>query len=360
MNILLFTLEYPPFKGGVANYYGNLVSHWNKNDKVFVLHNNDGQLIKNWLWPKWLLAIWQLYKIIRQKKIDHIIVGHILPLGTVTYFLTRFMCRPYTVILHGMDLTYALKTSRKERVTKKILTSAEHIVCASSYTAELTKKFLPNEQPAKIQVVNPGIDISIKPDAKLAEELKLKHHLSGKIILLSLGRLVKRKGVDNVIRALPEILQSSPNLFYIVAGDGPDKIYLKELARGVENIIFLGSITEEEKWAWLNLCDIFITVSRDIAGDFEGFGIVYLEAGLAGKPVIAGASGGISDAVQSAYSGIIVDPENIDRIAGAVIGLTQDAKLRIKLGEQGRERVIKEFNWQKQINRIYNVIHNFI
>ncbi len=341
----------------MANYYANLVGHWPTDDNIFVLHNNGDQLIKNWLWPKWLPAIWQLQKIVKQKKIEHIIVGHLLPLGTATYFLTRFWHRPYTVILHGMDLTYALKVSRKEKMAKKVLASAQYIICASSYTAQLTKNILPAGQHSKIQVVNPGIDVQLVPDTKLAEELKVKHHLSGKIILFSLGRLVKRKGFDNVIRALPEILQSCPNLYYIVAGDGLDKIYLKELARGVDNIIFLGTITEEEKWAWLSLCDIFITVARDIEGDFEGFGIVYLEAGLCGKPVIAGNSGGINDAVQSAYSGIIVDPENINRIAGAVIGLAQDAKLRIKLGEQGRERVLQEFNWQKKIDKIYWMFH---
>jgi len=132
---------------------------------------------------------------------------------------------------------------------------------------------------------------------------------------------------------------------------------LKELARGINNVIFLGEVADKEKWAWLSLCDIFIMPARNIDGDFEGFGIVYLEANLAGKPVIAGDSGGTKDAVQGAYSGILVDPENISRIAGAVIGLAQDAKLIIKLGEQGRERAINEFNWEKQIDKIYNVIH---
>jgi len=357
MNILLFTLEYPPFKGGVANYYANIVNHWPKDDKIFVLHNNDKALIKNWLSIKWLPAVWQLYLKIKKDKINHIIVGHVLPLGTAAYFVSKITKTPYTVILHGMDLAYAQKLPRKKKMAYKVLKNADNVICVSSYTAELTKEFLEEKLHVKIKIVNPGIISELTTDKKLGEEIKVKHGLANNIVLFSIGRLVKRKGFDNVIKAMPEILKSVPNLYYIIAGDGLDKIYLKELAKGIDNIIFLGLITDEEKWAWLSLCDIFITPARNIDGDFEGFGIVYLEANLAGKPVIAGNVAGVKDAVAGAYSGILVDPENIDRIAGAVIGLAQDAKLRIKLGEQGRERAINEFNWPRQVAKIYDIIH---
>lgn len=358
MNILLFTLEYPPFKGGVANYYGNLVGRWPTDDHICVLQNDKNQLIKNWLPIKWLPAVWQLYNKIKQAKINHIIVGHILPLGTAAYFVAKFTKTPYTVILHGMDFTYAQKTPRKKKISGKILDQATAIICANNYTAELTRQLLKIDQQQKVIVVPPGIDSQLAADKQLVAEMKIKHNLNNAVVLFSIGRLVKRKGFDNVIKAMPEVLKSVPNLYYIIGGDGPDKIYLKELAKGIDHILFLGSITDKEKWAWLSLCDIFITVARDIDGDFEGFGIVYLEANLAGKPVIAGDSGGVRDAVQGAYSGILVDPENIDRIASAIIGLAQDAKLRIKLGEQGRGRVLNEFNWEKQITKIHNIIHS--
>ena len=358
MNILLFTLEYPPFKGGVANYYGNLVGRWSADDHICVLRNNESQLIKEWMPIKWLPAVWQLYSMIRKEKIDHIIVGHILPLGTVAYFVSKITKTPYTVILHGMDITYAQKTPRKKKIAGKILEQAAAIICVNNYTAELTRQLVKIDQQHKVIVVHPGIDSQLAADKQLVAEMKIKHNLNNAIILFSVGRLVKRKGFDNVIKAMPEILKSVPNLYYIIGGDGPDKIYLKELAKGIDHILFLGSITDKEKWAWLSLCDILIMPARNIDGDFEGFGIVYLEANLAGKPVIAGDSGGVRDAVQGAYSGILIDPENIDRIAGAVIGLAQDAKLRIKLGEQGRSRALNEFNWEKQITKIYDIIHS--
>jgi phosphatidyl-myo-inositol dimannoside synthase len=358
MNILLFTLEYPPFKGGIANYYENLVKHWPKSDNVFVLHNNENKLITNWLLVKWLPAVWHLFFAIKKNKINHVIVGQILPLGTAAWLISKITKINYSVILHGMDIAYSQRQERKRKLTNKILKSAQVIICVNSYTAEITKGILEQNQHNKIVVVNPGVNPNIKVDEIVAGKIKDRHNLGNKIILFSIGRLVKRKGFDNVIKAMPEVIKSSPNVYYFIAGDGPDKVYLHEMAKGIANIIFLGALSDEEKWAWLSLCDIFIMPARDIDGDFDGFGIVYLEANIFGKPVIAGDSGGIKDAVQSAYSGIMVDPENIDRITGAIIALAQDAKLKIKLGEQGRARAIKDFNWEKQIEKIYTLLHN--
>ena len=358
MKTLLFTLEYPPFKGGIANYYGNLVKHWPKPDEIFVLDNNGNKLLSRWLRPRWLPALFRLYQEIKKKNIDHVIVGQILPLGTAIYFIAKFTKTPYTVFVHGMDIVYAQRTSRKRRLSLKILRQAKNIICASHYTAGLVKDFLGEDRSAKIQVVNPGVDADYPKNEDLIAAIKKKHRFFNKIVLYSVGRLVKRKGFDKIIEAMPEILKAVPNLYYFIAGDGPDKRYIYEKARGVNHVVFLGKPTDEEKWAWLLSCDIFATVARNIDGDFEGFGIVYLEAGLAGKPVIAGDSGGTRDAVKNSYSGILVNPEDTERLAGAIIRLAEDKNLRKQLGEQGRERAINEFSWGKQVSRIYHIINN--
>jgi len=363
MKTLLITLEYPPFKGGVADYYSHIVKYWPKPDNIEVLDNSGGKLEKKWLWPKWLLSLFYLYRTITRKRIEHIIVGQVLPLGIIAYYVTRITKTPYTVFLHGMDFTYALRTKRKKRVTGKILRQAAHIICASEFTAGLARDFLGERDAGKIEVVNPGIDadeLGITHYELRIKRLREKYDLSGKVILFSVGRLVKRKGFDKVIEAMPEVARSVPNLYYFLAGDGPDKKYLYDKAEGVPNIFFLGRADDETKWAWMNACDIFITPARRIGDDFEGFGIVYLEASLCGKPVIAGDSGGVRDAVKGAVSGILVDPENTERIADAIISLARDGNLRKRLGEQGRERAISEFNWPKQINEIHRIItsHN--
>jgi phosphatidylinositol alpha-1,6-mannosyltransferase len=360
MNLLLFTLEFPPFKGGVANYYDNVIKYWPKSDNIYVLNNNKNLLLKNYLYPKWLLSVYYLYKEIKNKKIDHVLVGQILPLGTAAYIIFKLTKKPYSVFIHGMDFAYSLKLKRKAKITKKILNKAIKIICVNSYVAELLNKTFNKEFEDKIHVVNPGIkkELIISNLEYGIKKIKENYDLYDKIILLSIGRLVKRKGFDKVIEAMPEILKSVPNIIYFIAGTGPDEKYLRRKSKDLNNVIFIGKINDDEKWAWLHSSDIFITVSRDIEGDFEGFGIVYLEANLVGKPVIAGNSGGVKDAVVNNYNGILIDdPVDKEEIANGVIKLVRDEKLRKKLGEQGRERAIKDFQWLKQVKKIYEAIN---
>lgn len=393
MKTLLFTLEYPPFYGGIANYYGNLIKFWPKPDSIFILHNNQGKLINNKL-PclKWLPALTSLYQTIKAEKINHIIVGHILPLGTAAWLIKLIIGTPYSVILHGMDFAYCQRSWRKNRLALKILNKADNIICANNYLAEQVKNFINpitcrkvlhptasttyyygnpaaetvehssnrvNKTSAdKIIVVNPGITLARSANNNLINKLKSAYSLKNKIILFSLGRLVLRKGFDQVIELMPELQKDYPDLYYFIAGAGPDETLLKELAHKNEHIIFLDQISDEEKQAWLNLCDIFIMPSRNIAGDYEGFGIVYLEANLCAKPVIAGNSGGVTDAVIDGLNGLLVDPLNRNQIAQTIIKLIQNPALRQKLGQQGKERVLREFSWQKQIRLLYEFITN--
>lgn len=378
MKLLLFTLEYPPFKGGVANYYGNLVHFWPAHSKdpqsesssasyaadeftdegIDVLNNHKNQLINNWLRPRWLPALFMLYRCLRTKEYQHLIVGHILPLGWIAYLIVKLIPIPYTVFLHGMDFTFALKTRRKREQAKKILKKAKHIICANSYTAKMVKEFLGPEMAAKVEIVNPGVDISARPSLTEIEYLREKYNLYDKKILFSIGRLIKRKGFDKVIEVMPKIAKTNPDLYYVLAGNGPDRKYIHALAKKNKNVIFLGAIDDLEKQAWLAMAEIFIMPAREIDGDFEGFGIVYLEANLAGTALIAGDSGGVRDAVKDRYSGLLVEPENNGQIFNAITKLIKDAPLRKKLVTQGRERVKKEFRWEDKVREIFNIISN--
>jgi len=367
MKVLLFTIEYPPFKGGVANYYENVAKHWLKPDDIFVLANGNiastnkkteyKNLISNLIYPKWLFSFYYLFLNILKNKIDHILVGQILPLGLVTYIVSKFTSTKYSTILHGMDFTFALRKKRKRFIAKLILTNSQRIICSNSYVAQLAKDFLGAKYFDKIIVVNPGIDNNFSYDKNIADSLIKKHNLQDKIILLSVGRLVKRKGFDKVVEVIGDVTKTIPNLLYVLAGKGPDEEHIKSFQKDANNILYLNNLSDDEKWAWLALSDIFITASRDIDGDFEGFGIVYLEAYLAGKPVIAGNSGGVSDAVRDNYSGLLINPDDNEEIKKAIITLALNKELRVTLGSQGQKMAIEEFNWQNQINKIYNSIN---
>ncbi|MFA5184576.1 MAG: glycosyltransferase family 4 protein [Patescibacteria group bacterium] len=359
MKTLLFTLEFPPFKGGIANYYGNLASHWPLAERLVILNNNRGELLRGRDFFAWRPAISLLRRKIKKNQIDYVLVGQILPLGTVAWLLSWFQSFKYGVFLHGLDLSSALKSGRKKWLAGLILGRADKIICANSYVARQTEELYPAAKN-KIAVVNPGVPGGapiVSPNELL--ELEMSYDLSGKTVLFSLGRLIRRKGFDQTIKALDQLPPAlADNLVYFLAGRGPQEEYLRRLvpARLANKIIFLGELTETEKWIWLKKCDIFIMPARDIHGDFEGFGIVYLEANLSGKPVIAGRAGGVSDAVIDAYNGLVVDPEDPVEIGAAITSLAAGPELRRRLGEQGRIRAIREFNWEKQSAKLVDLI----
>lgn len=367
MRVLLFTLEYPPFKGGIANYNNHLIKEWPEPGNIFVLHNNKNKLLSFPFWPHWLPALWYLWRAVRKYKIDYVITDHILPLGTITWFLSKISRIKYCVILHGMDWHFGQRVPRKRKLTKKILKSAQQIIGNSSFVIETIGQALPDLPKSKLQVVNPGITPTYSRNDDIKEaSLKINStfDLNGKYVLFSLGRLVKRKGFDNTIRALPRVLERSPNTSYFIAGAGSEEEYLKELVREEKEadlqskVIFLGKVSEAEKWAWLNICDVFVMPARDIDGDVEGFGIVYLEANLAGKPVLAGRSGGVVDAVGDQKSGVIVDPESFEAIADGILEL-KNPVLRQKMGQYGMKRAAEDFQWVRQIDKIYKIINRY-
>jgi len=366
MRFLLFTLEYPPFKGGVADYYEKIAEHWPEKENIFVLNNNKGRLISRALpFFKWLPSLWRLAIFCKAKKINHVLVGNILPLGIPAYVLHKIFSLKYSVILHGLDYNFAFKTERKSFITRRILASAEKIICANSYVAGLVLEENGGPLKEKIIVSNPGIIVTgfnpleIGPDP--AEKIREEYNLKGKTVMLSLGRLVKRKGVDYVLKIFPKALEAAPDLVYIIAGVGPDESYLKDKWLALpdkvrDRIVFAGKLSNEEKLAWLSLCDFFIMPSRKINGDVEGFGIVYLEANLAGKPVIAGDSGGVRDAVADGVSGLLVNPDEKREILAAVIKLAKDGEFRKELGEAGKRRVLDEFDARKLVYKLYEAL----
>lgn len=360
MKTLLFTMEYPPFRGGVANYYGNMAKYWPITENLVILDNSKKELVSKTCCFSWLPAISALNRKLDQSKIDYVLVGQILPLGTAALLVSCFRPLKYGVFLHGMDFSWAIKKFRKKWLTYLILKQSDKILCANSYVLEKLTELWPS-LAYKANVFTPGIEGGAPiSDAKDIEYLKNKYNLEGKTVLFSLGRLVKRKGFDKVIEALSGMPEDQiKNLTYFIAGQGHREEYLKQLVplRLSKKIIFLGALSDREKWTWLNLCDIFLMPSRDITGDFEGFGIVYLEANLCGKPVIAGRSGGIRDAVVEGENGLMINPESIEELLSAINTLANNEAMRRELGETGRLRAIRDFNWENRASEIASFIN---
>ena len=211
----------------------------------------------------------------------------------------------------------------------------------------------------KIIVILDGTDPSVFKPGLETKFLEERHNTNGKYIMLTVGHLEKRKGHDNVIKAISRIREIIPDIVYIIVGRGPMEQDLIELVNDLdlnENVQFTGFVPYSELPYYYNLCDIFIMPSRNENDDIEGYGLVYVEANSCQKPTIGGNSGGVYDAIIDGQTGLLVNPNDIQDIANKIVYLKNNRNISTQLGIRGRKRVIKELNYEYMAKRFHNTI----
>ncbi|HBH45950.1 MAG: hypothetical protein A2445_00780 [Candidatus Jacksonbacteria bacterium RIFOXYC2_FULL_44_29] len=325
---LLLTLEYPPDVGGIAEYYAQQVK---KTPTLRVLHlKSNGQSLS------WLRFFKIVKKQLQNKRYQYIQVGQILPLGYLALVFKFLMNQHFIVYVHGLDALQATLSRWKKFWIKKIFDQADYIAANSNYVKNcVSQKY--HLDPQKIVISYPTIDLEFIENS--ASKLMPLDRPAAKIVL-SVGRLVERKGFDSVIRALANL--SDIDWVYWIVGDGPYREYLESLISDLQlgsRVKLCGRASANDLYRYFKTCDVFAMPSRERAGDVEGFGIVYLEAGAFKKPSIGGRSGGIPEAIEDGVTGILVDPENVMELQTALAQLLQDSNLAKKMGEAAYSRV---------------------
>jgi phosphatidyl-myo-inositol dimannoside synthase len=369
-NTILLTLEYPPQIGGISTYLSHLAerfpagtfhvmapslpeSHVSDMEANVPIYRRP--LISRWVRPRWLPAMYWTWWLYRKERPRVLVVSHLLNMGKVALNMSRLFGLPYVVILHGMDVALAVSGGINKRLAaKEILTGAAHVVCNSRYTAQWAR--VVGVSDSKISIVNPppSMPLDTVADRRLTEEFRLRHEIGESFLLLSACRLVERKGNDTCLNAVADLRKKGRDIKYVVVGDGP---YRGELERQAEElgltdaVRFLGSIDRAELKSAYAACDTFVMVPRSLGSDIEGFGIVYLEANIFGKPVIGSRSGGVPEAVLHEETGLLVDSGQTEQLAEAIVRLMDDEKLRIALGEGGRKRLMRDFGDDRQSRR---------
>lgn len=296
---LVLTHEYYPYKGGVSRYVYNLFKYYKEEDYLVLTDNKHVSTNKNiiqtrllypFVKPSWLLSILKIKLIVKKYKIEQIFTPNILPFGSLAYFLKI----PYIISLHGLDINLALKN--KPKLTLKILLSAKKIIVNSLQTKNILKDCDIAED--KIVLIYPSIDPSINCEERKLLALKNKLGISDKDkILLTVGRLTKRKGQDLVINAI-NYIKNDYSIKYFIIGQGDNKTYLEELIKNknLANKVFIyDDVDDEELNYFYNLADIFVMPSIYNEVDVEGFGMVFLEAAANHVPIIAGQGAGITE-----------------------------------------------------------------
>ena len=267
--------------------------------------------------------------------------------------------RPKIVLIgHGREFLLTGGNPLKWLAQKYILRQIDVCVAVSHWTAE---QFVRAGVPSKrVRVVNNGVRPEPFMEPHDLAPLRESLGIGDRPVLVTVGRLVERKGHADVIRLLPSIIEQAGPVAYLIVGTGPEEKSLRDLATGLgltDSVIFAGDVPGEDLPAYYQLSDVFIMPTKEVRGDpLEGFGVVYLEANAAGKPVIATRCGGVTDAVRDGVSGLLVKPGDDDALVAAAARLLTDREYAAELGRQGQERVRHDFNWDRVARRFLEVL----
>lgn len=373
--MLFLTIDFPPMGGGMARHSYDLVKamrHIGKPPLVLTPRREGGRefdkkidikiirlkgitiekLFEHYLWSTTVFFGYAFYYCITQR-VNAIFVNTWSIVGVAAFLVKRIWGVPYFVFAHGLDV-YAPQNNKKvATLMRLVLRNASLVIANSHFTKELVETMV----NTKAMVLHPVVDI--ERFARKGDSHKL---FEGRKVLLTVGRLVESKGHDAVIRSLKKVVEKFPGILYCIVGAGPGEESFKNLVSELalaDNVIFSGKVDDEELSSYFHSCNVFIMTSKEIKerGEVEGFGIVFLEAGACGKPVIGSKSGGIPDAVIDGVTGILVDPLDIEGIADAIIRLLSNENLAARLGENGRKRVETESNINGLGERLKEIVN---
>src|ERR1700730_8083338 len=321
--------------------------------------------LPNWKYsqlPKALLQLMHASATITISNYDCLHCCDLFPQALSGVFLSRIFNLPLIIFCHGDEISQTDRRRFQPRVRDFIYRQADAIIAANQYALEsLIRIGLPNN---RIHKLTPGVDLQIFQPRPRNKTLVERFGLAGKKVILTVARLVPRKGHAIVLRALPAVLQRIPNLKYLIVGEGPEKQRLEQTVQDLrlgDVVTFVGDISHAEISEFYNVCDVFIMVNRlEESGDIESFGMVFTEANAMGKPVIGGKSGGTSEAILDGEAGFLVDPQSAEDVGERLILLLSNRTLSDSIGSAGLRRVIQVFNWKTRSDALREISADLI
>ena len=368
MNKILFvTNDFGPRAGGIETFIMGLIQRLPK-DRIIVYTSAQGdtrEYDEKWKRDfgvivhrdraKILLPTPRVAKtlgaLVRSQSASIACFGASAPLGLLAPALRRAgICRIIS-LTHGHEVWWA-KVPPFSVALRRIGNSIDVMTYLGDFTRKAISQALQKEAKDAMVKIAPGIDLNhfspVGDDGQLRKTLGL----SEKKVIVSVGRLVHRKGQDRLIAALPKIRKSVPGAHLLLIGEGPHYKKLVSLAHKygvVDAVTFIGRLEYAQLPAYIRVGDIFAMPARSRFWglEVEGLGIVYLEASACGLAVVAGNSGGAPDAVLDGITGVVVDGNDLEGIAKSVIALLQDPARAQKMGIAGRRWITQEWSWDK-------------
>ncbi|RPJ66110.1 glycosyltransferase family 4 protein [Alteromonas sediminis] len=375
--ILLLTQNFPPIEGGSGRWFWELYSRLPAENIVIVTHNEpSAELVDESLQatvirmplysPEWgiksmtgLRFYWRnvraLNALVKVHNIDEVHCGRVIHEGVIAWLSSFFGGKPYRCFVHGEDVETAATSREQALLVTQVCKKALNLICNSENSKQLTQNF-GFAHSEKCTVIHPGADFDRFTIAE--EDMAFKEQMGwkGKFVLLTVGRLQKRKGQDHLIKAMPEIVAAIPNCLYVVVGSGECKAELEALVdeNGMQaHVQFLSGLDDQTLIRCYQQCDYFVLPNRTIGNDIEGFGMVLVEAQACGKPVIAGDSGGTKETMLLGETGHVIACDNPKSMAQHIVPILISPK---KSAECYREYAKTHFSWETHLSKFIEML----
>ena len=360
MRILVVTNDFPPRLGGIQAYVQEILSRLE--DEITVLASTSpGAAAFDARFPHrvirlpttMLLPSPRLHArteaLVRATRPDVVLFGAAMPLALVGASLRRRTGTPYATFTHGLEVT-AARLPGGRALLRRIGRSAALVTAVSRWTADVLGPYLAAEAP--IQLLPSGADADRFHPGVQDAAIRRRHALGSGPVVACVSRLVRRKGQDTLLRALGAVARDIPDIRLLIVGDGADRRRLASLARtlGVEGrVVFAGAVSSEELPMYFRAGDVFAMPCRSRWGglEVEALGAVYLQAAAVGRPVIAGRSGGTSDALTHGETGWLIDGRRVEEVAQAITTILRLPDRGLAMGTRGAERIRREFTWNQ-------------
>ncbi len=364
--ILCITNDFGPRAGGIETFVIGLIERLPHNSVIVYTSRQDGSepFDKKWFTEfgvevirdrsRILLPSLRVGRKVRalvcSRGITTVFFGAAAPLGLLSQGLRRSGVKRIVALTHGHEVWWA-KVWPFSWAMHRIGNGVDNLTYLGNLTRTEISRALSQRAADSMRKIAPGIDTNHFAPRADAQALRAELGLSQKKVIVSVGRLVHRKGQDTLIESMPKILVQIPDAHLLFIGEGPYKDYLVKRAAELKvshAITFIGRIQYAELPRYICVGDIFAMPSRSrLAGlEVEGLGIVYLEASACGLAVIGGKSGGAPDAVLEGETGFAVDGTSADSVAEAAITLLGDPERARQMGARGRQWIIDEWRWE--------------
>lgn len=375
MKILLLAENWPPRVGGIERYLFGLTTELAKHHEItviaplvdaahdFALPKGMRLIQKRFFWPilrpAWLPLYISIHRLVQTEKFDLVLCGKGLFEGLVGYYLKKYLKIPYLVFTYYMEISEWQKKPSALRKLTRVLSNADHVVIITEALRKTIESL--GAAPKTILKIHPAVSfgfvqsLNAKPRADVLEKYNIQRPY-----ILALGRLIERKGFGDLISAFAKLDQTKfGDVQFVIVGDGPQRGELKKIAeQEYVRPIFTGNVPDEDLPALYAHAGLFALTPKEMNGDIEGFGIVYLEAAAAGIPVVGTKTGGVPEAVADGITGLLVEPGDVDGMAEAMTRLLKDPDFAQRLGDAGRDRVQDMFTWKQQAHLLQGVIQH--